>query len=186
MSGTDKTNIYYWDACAYLAWIKNEEEAFGKDAIDALAAIVKDHFDRKVAIVTSTITLIEVLSSSLSEEEEKRFRLSFKPGDHLLYEVDPPIAFKARDFRERLLKNQDGKTLPTPDAIHLATAVICKADAFITFDEGKKNKRYFGLLELNKDPRVDGLEICRPEFRKPPEPQRELFGAKQPDLPTLE
>ena len=182
MSGTEKPKIYYWDACAYLAWLKNEEQAHGKESIDALEKIAKDNFNRTAVIMTSTMTLIEVLSSSLNEDQEKRFRLSFRPQDHLLYEVDPPIALKARDFRQRLLKHKSGKTLSTPDAIHLATAVIYKANWFVTFDDGKKDKRHIGLLELSKDECVDGIEICRPEVPKPkPEPpQDELFGDAGP------
>jgi hypothetical protein len=49
-----------------------------------------------------------------------------------------------------------------------------QANAFITFDDGKKNKQNFGLLGLSKDARIDGLEICRPEAYKPPDPQ--YFG----------
>src|SRR5712691_9188893 len=110
MSGT---KIYYWDACAYLAWLKNEEAAYGKDSIDALEKIIKENFERKAEIVTSTITMIEVLSSSLTEEQEKRFRGSFRPTNHVMYDVDPPIALKARESRERLLKDASGKKLPT-------------------------------------------------------------------------
>jgi predicted nucleic acid-binding protein len=176
MSGTDKTEVYYWDACIYLAWLKNERAAYGDTSINALARIAKDHFDRKVAIVTSTLTLIEVLSSSLTEEQETRFHHCFRPFDHVLYEVDPPIALKAREFRERCLKDKSGKKLATPDAIHLATAIICKADAFITFDDGGKSKKHLGLLELNKDSRIDGLQITRPEVVSPPvETQEPLF-----------
>jgi predicted nucleic acid-binding protein len=40
---------------------------------------------------------------------------------------------KAREFRDRFLK-QPKKTLATPDAIHLATAAIYKADEFWTLD----------------------------------------------------
>ena len=40
MSGT---KIYYWDACAYLAWLKNEEAAYGKDSIEALGNIIKEN-----------------------------------------------------------------------------------------------------------------------------------------------
>ena len=182
MSGTEKTTIYYWDACAYLAWLKDERDAYGDAAIDALGRIIKENFDRNAAIATSTITLIEVLSSSLTEEQEKRFRGSFRPANHVMYDVDPPVALKAREFRERF---RSGKKLPTADAIHLATAVICRANVLITFDEGKKDKQFVGLLGLSKDQRVDSLEISRPESVKPPPPPPEpdLFvEAQQPEL----
>src|ERR1041384_3616441 len=82
----------------------------------------------------------------------------------------------AREFRERCLKDKSGKTLATPDAIHLATAIICKGDAFITFDDGGKSKKHLGLLGLNKDSRIDGLQITRPEIVNPPvETQEPLF-----------
>ena len=118
--------------------------------MDARERIAKANFEKSAVTITSTITLIEVLSCSLTEEQEKQFRLSFRPQDHLLYELDSPIAFKARESRERFTK-QGGKTLSTPDAIHLATAAIYKAHWFVTFDDGKKG-RFVGLLDLNKDP----------------------------------
>lgn len=150
MSGTDKTKVFYWDACVYLAWFLAEQQ-HGKQYLDALAQISDENFQRKNTIVTSTITLIEVLSIKIGTDKEALFRKSFRNQDHIAYDVDAAIAFKARELRERFLT---GKKLATPDAIHIATALIYKADLFFTFDSG--------LLTLNKDSRVDGLEICKP------------------------
>jgi predicted nucleic acid-binding protein len=171
MSGT-KPKIYYWDACIYLAWLKGEVDAHGKECIDALNKIAAENFDRNVVVITSTLTLVEVLSANLSTEQEKQFHQSFRHQDHIRYDLDPPIALKARDFRERFLKHESGKTLSTPDAIHLATASVHNADEFLTFDQGKKDSKHLGLLGLNKDERLEKLVICRPEIS--PEPQSEL------------
>lgn len=126
MSGTDR--IYYWDACAYLARLMDERASYGNEAIDALQQAANDNFQRKNVIITSTLTFTEVLSLKLGEARERQFRRSFRNGDHITYDVDPPIAMRAREFREAFLKKKGEKTLATPDAIHLATASIYKAD----------------------------------------------------------
>jgi hypothetical protein len=71
---------------------------------------------------------------------------------------------KARDFRKRCLNDSSGRKLSTPDAIHLATAVICSADEFLTFDKGGSDKKYLGLLGLSKDQRIDELLISEPKL----------------------
>jgi len=109
-------------------------------------------------IVSSTITFVEVLSSTLSEDNERKFRRSFRHQDHIL---DPPIAMKAREFRDKFSKHKSGKNLSTADAIHLATAAIYKVDEVWTLDDGKKGK-HLGLLELDGDERADKLAIKRP------------------------
>jgi predicted nucleic acid-binding protein len=166
MSGTDKTRVYYWDACAYLAWLKNEEKEHGKDCIEALQHIAKENFEKKNVIITSVITFIEVLSASLSEEDERRFRRSFRHQDHIAYDVDVPIAMKARDFRGNLRSQSPKKIISTPDAIHLATAAIYKADEVWTFDDGKKGK-YTGLLDLTGIEAVERLVIRKPQIEQP-------------------
>jgi predicted nucleic acid-binding protein len=180
MNGTEQTRIIYWDACVYLAWLM-EEKSHGKVHMDAIAQIANENFQRKNVIITSTITFIEVMASKIRAEKEALFRKSFRTGDHIAYDVDPPIALRARELRENLAKHESGKNLSTPDAIHIATALIYKADCLFSFDDGQKEKRHLGLLELNKDARVDGLEICKPNV-----PQQELgLATPVPALPPV-
>jgi len=63
------------------------------------------------------------------------------------------------------MDDKSGKKLLTPDAIHLATAIIHKADFFLTLD----NK----LLNLNGDGRMEGLAIGKPEL---------AFKGRQPEM----
>jgi len=168
-----KPKIFYWDACIYLAWIKNEEAIYGKERMDAIHKILKDNFEKNAVIITSTLTIVEVLSADLTSDQEELFHKSFRPSDHIRYDLDPPIALKARDFRRRCLDHPSGKKLATPDAIHLATAAICSADEFLTFDKGGSDKKYLGLLGLSKDERVDELLIAEPTL--PPDTQVTLF-----------
>lgn len=169
MSGA-KSKVFYWDSCVYIAWLK-EELTHGKQHLDAVAQILHENADRKNIITSSTITLIEVLACRIGDENERLFRRSFQTQDHIAYDVDSAIALKARQLRENCLGHPTGKTLATPDAIHVATALIYKADMLFTFDDGKRNKKYLGLLELNEDDRVDRLKICRPFVENP-----ELFN----------
>jgi predicted nucleic acid-binding protein len=163
MSGI-KEKIYYWDACIYLAWLKGEE-SHGKEHMAALKLIAQENFAMKNVIITSVITQIEVLSAKLTTEQEELFRKSFRSQFHIQYDVDPPIAQKARQFRESLL-NPSAKCLSLPDAIHLATAAIYKADEVLTFDDGQKDKKSLGLLELSGNERVDKLVICKPTVKQ--------------------
>jgi predicted nucleic acid-binding protein len=179
MSGNKLRRIIYWDACVYLAWLKGEE-SHGKDCLDAIRFAAKESSEGLCVIVTSTITFIEVLSAQLTEDQERLFRRSFRSQHHTARDVDPPVAMKARDFRQKLLGNPSGKTLATPDAIHLATAQIYDAE-FWTFDNGGKGKS-IGLLELDGDARVDGLKICKPWAPKMEVSVQKIHEAEQWEL----
>ena len=58
----------------------------------------KDNFQRKNVIITSTLIFTEVLSVNLDEESERKFRKLFRNGDHIAYDVDPPIAMMSTKF----------------------------------------------------------------------------------------
>jgi predicted nucleic acid-binding protein len=152
----------------YLAWLK-DEQSHGKNHIQAMAQLAKDNFELKNTIITSAITLIEVLSAKLTAAQEEQFQKTFRSPNHILYDVDPPIALKARQFRERFLNHPSGKGISTPDAVHLATASIFSVNEFHTFDDGQKDRKTLGLLELSGDERIDKLVICKPVV-----PQTEL------------
>ena len=117
--------------------------------------IADENHQQKNAIISSTITYIEVLAIKIGDENEALFRKSFRTQAHIAYDVDPPIALKARDLRERFVDDKTGRKLQTPDAIHLATAIIHKADHFVTLDDK--------LLKLNGDDRLEGLVIGNPQ-----------------------
>jgi len=152
MSGTDSTKIIYWDACIYLAWlIPQQEQTYGAEALDAIRQIAREAYERKATIITSALTFVEVLSASLTSDAERQFRKSFKSLDHTVHDLTPPIAMKARDFRQNATAK--GRSLKTPDAIHLATAAVYKAE-FWTFD-GQ-------LLGLNGNELIDFLPVRRP------------------------
>lgn len=160
MSGVKKPRVLYWDACVYLAWIKAEDN--GQAVNDAISETVDLNAKGEVILVTSTLSITEVLSAELTDDQRERFEKCFGPN-HLARDVDGAIARKARDFRRachHYLKSK--KVLSTPDAIQLATALISDAEECWTFDRGRSDKRCLGLIQLNKTKNVEGLAICVP------------------------
>jgi predicted nucleic acid-binding protein len=122
---------------------------------------VADEFDKgKCIIVTSSIFRVEVLV--LSPEQQKKL------DDFCLHrrfqeiEINHKVLDLANEIR-RYYKSKEqttgAKTVMTPDAIHLATAIQYEVDVFHTFDGGKKR----GLLQLNGNVAGHNLIIQKPQ-----------------------
>jgi predicted nucleic acid-binding protein len=100
MSGNKKRgSSYYFDACIYLSYLRNESDVYGKDKIRAIEAVWNESESGGAAIVTSSITITEVLSNKLGAKEEKKF-LQAVHKIHQLEDVTPPIAERARQYRK--------------------------------------------------------------------------------------
>ena len=63
---------YYFDACVYLAYLRNETAHYGKSRIGAIESIWKQSERGGVVVVTSAITITEVLSHKLEAKAEKK------------------------------------------------------------------------------------------------------------------
>jgi predicted nucleic acid-binding protein len=172
MSGKTRKPSRYFDACVYLAYLREEINPYGKDKIEAIGSMWRDSERGGLTIVTSTITLTEVLSHKLSADAKKKFTQAIESGLHVCIDVEPPIAIKARDYREYYHANPvknpfNGKLRPhltTPDALHLATAVIYGCEEMLTFDGfgEKQNDNSIGLLWLGNKAGTDDLVISQP------------------------
>jgi predicted nucleic acid-binding protein len=170
MSGT-KITAYYFDSCVYLACLRNEESHYGKQRIQAIKSVWQQSERGGVAVVTSAITITEVLGHKLNAKAEKDFTKTIQSGIHQVEDVTPPIAFRARQYRDfyksHPVKWPNGadtrSDLTTPDAIHLATATILGCDQFWTFDGSSRAiKPTIGLLWLGNKVGADGLIIAQP------------------------
>ena len=175
MSGLKKR--YYWDACIYIAWLKKEESKW----LPAIAEIVRLNKQRSNLIVTSVMTMMEVLESRLTETEKREFKQCFDFGTHQMWDIDLPIVTVARRYRDHYLANPvNGKSLMIPDAFHLATATVHKVDAFHTFDKGKRGEGC-SLLALSNNVAGDRLRVCRPELPPDPSGQASMFDIVHPE-----
>jgi predicted nucleic acid-binding protein len=158
---------YYWDACAWIALIQQEQ-----GRIDSLKYVIGEAQNGKVEIWTSNFTLAEVFKrncGSGSNEEDQRTLLPQQDRtfeDFILQnfvervQVDYDVGVLAR----QLLRAYPGIKKPQ-DGIHLATALLNNIDELHTFDRAN-------LLDLSLViERRDGkkLKICHPP--NPPKPK---------------
>jgi predicted nucleic acid-binding protein len=167
---------YYWDACAWIGLIRQEQ-----DKIDSLKFIIEEAQKGKVEIWTSTFTLAEVFKKKCSGDMvglEHADDTAFE--DYIAQEfvqrvqVDTDVGTAAR----RLLRKFPSIRKPQ-DAIHVATAALFSVDALHTFDGSD-------LLALDGQiPMANGLNliICRPPA--PPDPYKgtmfEALSSTQPE-----
>lgn len=153
--------LYYWDTCLFLAWLKDEERNLGE--MDGVRETIDRWRRREVKIMTSVLTSVEVLAALIPVGMDTHFAGLMKRISRI--GVDTKVASLAHDLRNHYAK-KGSKTLSTPDAIHLATAVHYRADEFHTFDEDGSSKS-LGLIPLSGDVGGHKLKICKPVVRHP-------------------
>jgi len=167
--------IYYWDTCIFLAWLKNEttRKSGEMEGIhDCLERLKK----RQINIMTSVITYTEITSLKVPAGVDTMLEEVLQRPNCAKIGVDMRVAKLARDLRNYYLEKPDkysGKTLNVPDSLHLATAILYRAQEFHTFDETNNSKyQTIGLLQLNGDVGGHKLTICKP----PENDQSSLFA----------
>jgi predicted nucleic acid-binding protein len=154
--------LYYWDSCLFLAWLKDEKRPTGE--MDGVREVIQRAKRREVKIMTSVLTLTEVLAGSIPAGVQTLFSDTLRRT--LRCGVDLKVARLAHDLRDHYAK-LGGKTLCTPDAIHLATAILHRADEFHTFDAGGQSTKSLGLIGLSGNIAGHKLIICKPEAKNP-------------------
>jgi predicted nucleic acid-binding protein len=165
--------LYYWDTCLFLAWIKDEERPTGEMA--GVREVIARSKRREVTIATSVITTTEALESSLPAGMDTLFFGVLRRTQQI--GVDSKIARLAHDLRNWYATRAaefNNKTLGVADALHLATAIIYRADEFHTFDR-RNRQNTLGLLPLSGNVGGNDLKICKPiarnlelDLRRPP------------------
>ena len=157
--------LYYWDTCLFLAWLKDEERKQGE--MDGVREVIERSRRREVKLMTSVLTSVEVLSAKIPVGFDTLFSDLLKRINRV--NVDSKVAGLAHELRNFYISRSEefeGKTLSTPDAIHLATAIFYRADEFHTFDEAGSRKS-LGLIPLSENVGGHRLKICKPESRNP-------------------
>jgi len=178
MAGTDP--IYYWDSCLFLAWIKDEQRPSGE--MDGVREVVERVKRREAKIITSVLTLSEVLESKLPAGMKRLIDGMLKQRVTRI-SMDIKVAQMAHDLRDHYASSSSygGKTLSVPDAIHLATAILYRATEFHTFDGGKTGGKSLGLLQLSGNVAGHRLIICKPQAKNP---QLDLRRSNPPNPTT--
>jgi predicted nucleic acid-binding protein len=135
--------------------------------MDGVREVVERVRRRDVLLVTSVLTTTEVLQSSLPAGMDTLFHGLMRRLEQK--SIDIKISRLAHDLRDHYSQRRaefDGKTLSTPDALHLATAILYRVSEFHTFDE-KNGRNSLGLLPLSGDVAGHTLKICKPIAQNP-------------------
>lgn len=162
----NKKYVVYWDSCIFIAVINNEKRS-NNEMDGVLDCVEKVEIGQAIILTLRNLLFEEVQLRTL--EAGETFRGIMKRSG---------IELPSQDIRiERLAKElcnyydtHGSKPLGEKDALHLATAIHYRADAFYTFDSGEKGKT-ISLLSISGN--VAGkypLLIC-----KPPVKQMRLF-----------
>lgn len=155
---------YYWDSCSFIAWIDGGK-GHPKDVIDGLDAIAKEVTENRATLCTSVVTETEVLEGKLTPDQVTKFQNLFKRRNVIRISVDHRIARKASEVRNYY--HQRSIKISTPDAQHLATALIYGVDEFNTLDGNGERKRPNQLLRLNGNVAGEPLHIRVPVATQP-------------------
>ena len=117
----------YWDSCNCISLIAEDEA----DRAEICQRILEDAGAGKLVIVTSTLTIAEVIrmrgKPMLTEDEETTISNFFLHSYILMYDVTRVVAENARQLARRY-------NLRPNDSIHLSTALLSDADVFETWN----------------------------------------------------
>lgn len=154
------------DTCLFLAWLKDEERPSGE--MDGVREVIERAKRREAKIITSVLTVTEALECHMPAGVKRLYEGLMKRVNRISMDIKvAELAHELRNHYSADPKKYGDKTLATPDAIHLATAILYRATEFHTFDDGKKGSKHLGLLSLSEDVAGHRLTICKPTARNP-------------------
>lgn len=142
-----KEDVICWDSSVLISWIRGDASAVRVQAMETVVGAVESGAYR---LAVSTLLYAEVLESAMPVPAIGQFEKFMQNRAMVsIVAVDIRVARKAQMIRDTLRKK--GESVTTPDAVHIATAIVSGAKFFHTFDDR--------LLRLNGKPEVDGLAI---------------------------
>lgn len=151
--------IIYWDACIFLAWLKDEPNDPG--VMEGIEESVRQVHHNEAVLITSVMTQTEVLESKMPREAQLQFENLFKRRNVVWINHDTRVGKLSHEIRDYY--SQRSVNLSSADCVHLASAILYKADVFYTLDGSGKKKRGT-LLPLALTASVAGykLNISKP------------------------
>lgn len=128
---TGKKRIFYWDANVFIAWLKGETY-WPSNVIIGMTDVAREVSEGRAILCTSAVTKTEILQGTLTQEQKTKLADLMQRSNVVLIAADERITDRASAIREHY--NTKGNKIKTPDAIHLATAILYKADEMQTMD----------------------------------------------------
>ncbi len=151
-----KSELVCWDSSVLISWIKEED----LNRMKVIESVVQNMEKGYCSLIVSTLIYTEVLASTMSDSAIGKFERFMQNKEKVgIIAVDTRVAKKAQEIRDRENKLRDThdaiqrnrKIIETPDAIHVATAIVIGAKILHTFDKP--------LLSRHEKDEVEGLAI---------------------------
>jgi hypothetical protein len=176
--------IFYWDANVFIAWLKGET-CWPRSVIIGMEDVAREVNANKAILFTSTMTNTEIFQGTLTKTQKARLADLLQRTNVQQIAPDARVTDRASAIRE--FYNVRGDKIKTPDAIHLATAILYKADELQTMDGlDPKSMKKTKLLALNGDVAGYRLSIVNPYPLSMPPPEIVLVrGPLFPDKPVI-
>jgi predicted nucleic acid-binding protein len=137
--------VLYWDACVFIAWLKNEQRPPGE--MEGVADVVTEIDNHRAILISSVMTRTELLDCKLTDEARTLFERVQQRRDLQLINADIRVADLSHEIRN--YHQLQGVSLSSPDCIHLATAILYRADEFHTFDGSGAKPKKSKLIQLS-------------------------------------
>lgn len=128
--------------------------------MDGIREMVRDIDEGRAVLMTSVMTKTEVfhkLKTQWAKDEYTRF---CQRANVAIIAQDERIADKSSNIREHYTAK--GITLGASDCVHLATAILYKADTLYTLDGSGEHPKPNDLLPLNGNVAGESLKIEKP------------------------
>jgi predicted nucleic acid-binding protein len=135
--------------------------------------------ENKAILFTSALTNAEIFQGRLTKSQKVKLQALMQRTNVRQVAMDIRIADRASAIRE--FYNTRGNKIKTPDATHLATAILYRADEMQTMDGLRKDGSIGKILALNGNVAGFALTIVNPyPLIMPPD---ELVSVKGPLFP---
>jgi hypothetical protein len=170
----------YWDTTCWLAWLNDERSTWPASVMTGIQDVVCDVETNEAVLFTSAGTRGEIYMGRLDLDKKTMWANLMRRSNVQEISADPRIYDRASAIRE--YHDARGQKIKLPDATHLATAILYRADEFQTMDglqaNGSRNRK---LLSLNGDVAGYNLKIVHPYPRNSPPAQ--IVGVRGPLFP---
>jgi predicted nucleic acid-binding protein len=157
----------YWDTTCWLAWLNDERHIWSASVMIGIQDVVYEVETDRAVLFTSAVTRGEIYLGRLSTDKKAMWARLMRRSNVREISADPRVYDRASAIRE--YHDARKQKIKLPDATHLATAVLYRADEFQTLDglqqDGSKHRK---LLSLSGDVGGYNLKIVHPYPRISP------------------
>lgn len=160
--------IIYWDTAVFLAWLMDERD-WPTEVLIGIQDVVSEVENNKAILFTSSLTRSEIFTGKLSTEQKEKYAKLMQRRNLTEIIPDQRVMDRSSAIREHYSTSTPKRRISTPDGIHLATAIIYKADEFQTMDGLEKGgTKLTKLLALSGNVAGYNLAIVQPYPRNAP------------------